>query len=274
MVAVRKHFVLVRQVGAARVDQVDAGQAVLLRHFLRPQVLLHRHRVVGAALHRGVVADDHAIDAADAADAGDHAGAGAHRRCTCRARPAAPVPGTACPGPAASAPDREAAACRAPRGGPARLRPRRPRPLAICAFRSSTSARMAAALAWKSADRGLSCVSRAGMSCSRLGSGHPSAPALFAAPSRSHEGCKSCHDAPDFIHAHPCPAFTGPPARRRHADGFRPSHRGRLPAPRPRPGAGPEAGTDHAIQTAAARRPHHCPADGTALRRGHARAGR
>ena len=74
MVAVRKHVVLVRQVGAARVDQVNAGQAVLLRHFLCAQVLFDRHRVIGAALDGGVVADNHAVHPVDAADAGDHAG--------------------------------------------------------------------------------------------------------------------------------------------------------------------------------------------------------
>jgi hypothetical protein len=63
VLAVREHVVLVRQVGAARVHQVDARQAVLHRDLLRAQVLLHRHRVVGAALHGGVVADDHHVDA-------------------------------------------------------------------------------------------------------------------------------------------------------------------------------------------------------------------
>ena len=108
VVAVGEHVVLVRQVGAAGVHQVDAGQAVLLRDLLRAQVLLHRHRVVGAALHRGVVADDHAVDAADAADAGDDAGAGRVAVVHAVARPSAPAPGRACPGPAASARDRAA----------------------------------------------------------------------------------------------------------------------------------------------------------------------
>src|SRR5262249_40037719 len=54
------------------VDEVDAGQAVLRGDLLRAQVLLHRHRVVGAALDRGVVRDDHALAARDPADAGDH----------------------------------------------------------------------------------------------------------------------------------------------------------------------------------------------------------
>ena len=56
--AVGEDLVLHRQVGAARVDQVDPGQPGRQRHLLRPQVPLHRHRVVGAALDRGVVGDD------------------------------------------------------------------------------------------------------------------------------------------------------------------------------------------------------------------------
>jgi hypothetical protein len=76
VVAVGKDLVLGRQVGAARIDQVDAGQAVLRRDLLRAQVLLDRHREVGAALHRGVVGHDHALDALHAADAGDHAARG------------------------------------------------------------------------------------------------------------------------------------------------------------------------------------------------------
>ena len=59
MLPVGKHLVLVRQVRPARIDQVDAGQRVLRGDLLRPQVLLHRHRIVGAALHRGVVRHHH-----------------------------------------------------------------------------------------------------------------------------------------------------------------------------------------------------------------------
>ena len=78
VVAVGEHLVLVGQVGAARIHQVDAGQVVLHGNFLCPQVLLHRHGVVGAALHRGVVAHDHAFHASHAAYACNHAG------CRCR----------------------------------------------------------------------------------------------------------------------------------------------------------------------------------------------
>ena len=74
MFLVREDLVLHRQEGAAGIDQVDAGQAVLQRDLLRAQVLLDGQRVVGAALHRRVVGDDHALDAIDPADAGDHRG--------------------------------------------------------------------------------------------------------------------------------------------------------------------------------------------------------
>ena len=74
VIAVRKDLVLHRQERASGVHEVDARQAVLLGHFLRPQVLLHRERVVGAALDGCVVGDDHALDALDDADAGDQAG--------------------------------------------------------------------------------------------------------------------------------------------------------------------------------------------------------
>ena len=75
VLGVGKHFVLAGQVRAARIHEVDAGQPVLFGDALRAQVLLDGHRIVGAALHRGVVADDDAFAAGDAPDAGDDAGA-------------------------------------------------------------------------------------------------------------------------------------------------------------------------------------------------------
>ena len=75
VVAVGEDLVLVGQVGAAGVDQVDARQPVLRGDLLRAQVLLDGQRVVGAALDGGVVAHDQALDARHAADARDHAGA-------------------------------------------------------------------------------------------------------------------------------------------------------------------------------------------------------
>src|SRR5690606_24210319 len=75
MLAVGKDFILVGQVGAARVHQVNAGQAILLCNLLRPQVFLDGKRVVGAAFDGGVVADDHAFHAGDPAYGGEDAGA-------------------------------------------------------------------------------------------------------------------------------------------------------------------------------------------------------
>ena len=71
---VGKDLVLQRQEGAAGIDHVDAGQIVLPGDILRAQVLLHRHRIIGAALDGGIVGDDHAFAAHDAADPGDDAG--------------------------------------------------------------------------------------------------------------------------------------------------------------------------------------------------------
>ena len=76
MLAVGEHLVLHRQERAAGVHQRHRGQPVLQRHGLRAQVLLHRHRVVGAALDGGVVGDDDALPAADPADPGDDARGG------------------------------------------------------------------------------------------------------------------------------------------------------------------------------------------------------
>ena len=65
VVAVGEDLVLQRQEGAAGVDEVDAREAVLLGDLLGAQVLLDRERVVGAALHGGVVGDDDALAALD-----------------------------------------------------------------------------------------------------------------------------------------------------------------------------------------------------------------
>ena len=74
MVAVRKDIVLVGQIGAAGVDQVDARQPVLTRDLLCTQVFLYGNRIVGAAFDRRVVAHDHALAARDFADTSDDAG--------------------------------------------------------------------------------------------------------------------------------------------------------------------------------------------------------
>ena len=70
VVAVGEDLGLERQERAARVDEVEAREVVLLGDLLRAQVLLHREREVGAALHGRVVRDDDALLALDDADAG------------------------------------------------------------------------------------------------------------------------------------------------------------------------------------------------------------
>ena len=74
MPLVGKDLFLHRQEGAAGIDHVDAGQIVLPRDILRAQVLLHRHRIVRAALDGGIVGDDHAFAPRNAPHPGDDAG--------------------------------------------------------------------------------------------------------------------------------------------------------------------------------------------------------
>ncbi len=74
MLLVGKDLVLHRQESAARIDQIDARQTVLAGDLLRAQVFLDGHRIIGAALHRRIVGNDHAFDTIDAADAGNQRG--------------------------------------------------------------------------------------------------------------------------------------------------------------------------------------------------------
>ena len=71
MVAVGKDLSLVGQIGPARVDQINTGETVLRRDLLGAQMLLHRHRIVCAALDGRVVGDDHDLAALDQADSRD-----------------------------------------------------------------------------------------------------------------------------------------------------------------------------------------------------------
>ena len=73
MLAVWKNLRLVRQIGAATIDQVNARQVVFERNLLGPQMLLHRHWIIGAAFDRSIIADDHTFAAFNAANAGDDA---------------------------------------------------------------------------------------------------------------------------------------------------------------------------------------------------------
>ncbi len=74
MIAVGKHFVLIGQVRAAGIHEVNTGQAVLGGNLLRAQMFLHRQRIIGAALHGRIIGDDYTFSARDPADAGDNAG--------------------------------------------------------------------------------------------------------------------------------------------------------------------------------------------------------
>ena len=88
---VGENLVLLRQERAAGIDHVDARQIVLPRDILRAQMLLHRHRIVGAALDGRIIGDDHAFAARDPADAGDRRSPNARRRHRGRGRRAATV---------------------------------------------------------------------------------------------------------------------------------------------------------------------------------------
>ena len=70
-----KHFGLVRQIGAAGIDEIDAGQMIFARDLLRAQMLLDRHGIIGAALDRRIIGDDHRLAPLDGANAGDDPGA-------------------------------------------------------------------------------------------------------------------------------------------------------------------------------------------------------
>ena len=74
VVAIGEDVGLQGQECAARVDEVDARQVVLLGDLLRAQVLLDGEREVRAALDRGVVRDDHAAAALDHPDPRHDAG--------------------------------------------------------------------------------------------------------------------------------------------------------------------------------------------------------
>ena len=73
MVPVGEHLVLIGQVRAAAVDQIDAGQMVFLGDLLGAQVFFDAHREIGAPLYRRVIANDHAVDAMHLPHARDHA---------------------------------------------------------------------------------------------------------------------------------------------------------------------------------------------------------
>ena len=69
MLAIGEDFVLHRQEGTTRIDQVNARQVILFSNFLGAQVFLDGKRVIGTALDGRIIGDNHAIDVADLPDA-------------------------------------------------------------------------------------------------------------------------------------------------------------------------------------------------------------
>ena len=67
MEAVGKYFVLLGKIGAARFHQIDAGEIVFPGDGLCPEMFFNRERVVSAALHGSVVADDDTLLSGNAA---------------------------------------------------------------------------------------------------------------------------------------------------------------------------------------------------------------
>ena len=58
MIPIRKHFILIRQVGTTGIDQIQARQIVLISNFLRAQMFFNRDRIIGAALDGRVITHD------------------------------------------------------------------------------------------------------------------------------------------------------------------------------------------------------------------------
>jgi hypothetical protein len=75
VIAIGKHLGLVRQIGAARIHQIDAGEPVLGGNLLGAQMLFDGQRIICATLDGRVIANDHAGSAFDAADARNDPGA-------------------------------------------------------------------------------------------------------------------------------------------------------------------------------------------------------
>ena len=74
MIAVGKDFVLLGQERAAGVDEIYAGQSVLLRDFLCTQVLLDGERIIRATFDGGIIGNNHAVSVADLSYSGDNSG--------------------------------------------------------------------------------------------------------------------------------------------------------------------------------------------------------
>ena len=68
MLPIRKNLILARQMSAARIDQVNAGQVIFGCDGLRAQMFLHRYRVISATFDSRIISNNHALNPIHAAD--------------------------------------------------------------------------------------------------------------------------------------------------------------------------------------------------------------
>ena len=73
MVAIGENIILTGQVGTAAIDQINAGQIIFQRDFLRAKMLLYGHGIVRSTLDRRIVGDNHAFNTRYAPNAGNDA---------------------------------------------------------------------------------------------------------------------------------------------------------------------------------------------------------
>ena len=160
VVAIGEDIGLEREEGTAAVDQVDARQPVLEGDLLRAKVLLDGHRVVGAALDRRVVGDDHACRALDPADACDDPGAGGLVVVQARGGQRAQLEERRARDRGGGRSARGPGACRVRGGGRWSGRRRRRRAPATAAWRARRSSTRAAIASWFARTSGFAGSSR------------------------------------------------------------------------------------------------------------------
>ena len=73
VIAIRKYFILIRQIGTTGIHQINTRQVVLLSNFLRAQMLFNRHRIIRTAFDRRIITDDHTFLPGDTTNTGNHA---------------------------------------------------------------------------------------------------------------------------------------------------------------------------------------------------------
>ncbi len=76
MIPIREHLILTGQVSAAAVDQINAGQVILLGNGLSAQMLFNCQGVVAAAFDGGIVSHHHTFTAVNKTNTGHYTGTG------------------------------------------------------------------------------------------------------------------------------------------------------------------------------------------------------